>query len=696
MSRDSHRNAYLLDRILASDPSLDRLRSGLRALLTAALCAGLFLLLTRWFGLKYQLSLAGSVVSVIAIVVLQDAGRKQQQITMAWMPVMASVALVIGTLAAGKLWLSAILFLVTIFNSFEMRRFGPRGAGLGTISYQSYFYAMLFKNPPDKVAWLPVFVFIGCAIAFAVHFWLVPEHPGHMLKSEVRAYRARIAALLHDLARWLDKDGRNDKAGSRRIDAHLAALNALSLGLDARLAGFASDGGDGARLREQVLRCELAAETVADVVRTQDGDASARRALAAQLRALEPVAGRAAPDFDSDAWAARLALPLDARWRLCQAAGVLARMAPWRASLPATRDERRPAPAPAQSQSQSQTDVGKRASWFDDTTRRALQACGAALGALLAGHAISPSHWYWAVFAAFVVFTRAGTVGQTLSGAWRQVLASLAGLCLGVLFAELVHGNRGVELGLLFVFVAVGFYAFKGMQNIYTVLLTAMLAMLYELMGMNSPQMLLLRLTETAVGALIAVLSARLILPVRTEEESDRKGAELLRAAGRLLAASFEGGRRPPLVDAVRELDRKLQALRGALGPVTRAEYPAAKDNHRVQLRRLSRIVFCVRHFYGMVASHAPGLVRAREVQAAARALAPELDAVAARLDAPGPQAPRPAQPGPAVADFPPLDPPAAGTGGEDVRPLHVAIRWLEEADALLRSMQEAPRGRRA
>lgn len=687
MSRDSHRNTYLLDRILASDPSLDRLRSGLRALFTAVLCAGLFLLLTRWFGLKYQLSLAGSVVSVIAIVALQDAGRRQQQITMAWMAAMASVALVVGTLAAGKLGLSAILFLVTIFNSFEMRRFGPRGAGLGTISYQSYFYAMLFKNPPDKAAWLPMFVFLGCAIAFAVHFWLVPEHPGRMLKSEVRAYRARIAVLLHDLARWLDQDGRNDKAGNRRIDAHLAALNARSLGLDARLAGFASDAGDGARLREQVLRCELAAETVADVVRTQDGDAASRRALAAQLRELEAVAGRAAPDFDPDAWSARLALPPDARWRLCHAAGVLARMAPWRASLPATRDERKPAPAPTQSQSQSQADVSKHASWFDDTTRRALQACGAALGAMLAGHAISPSHWYWAVFAAFVVFTRAGTVGQTLSGAWRQVLASLAGLCLGVLFAELVHGNRDVELGLLFVFVAVGFYAFKGMQNIYTVLLTAMLAMLYELMGMNSPQMLLLRLTETAVGALIAVLSARLILPVRTEEESDGKGAELLRAAGRLLAASFEGGRRPPLNDAVRELDRKLQALRGALGPVTRAEYPAAKDNHRAQLRRLSRIVFCVRHFYSLVASHAPGLVRAREVQAAARALAPELDAVAARLDAPGPQAPRPAQPGPAVADFPPLDPPVAQAEGEDGRPLQVATRWLEEADALLRSM---------
>jgi uncharacterized membrane protein YccC len=497
-----------------------------------------------------------------------------------------------------------------------------------------------------------------------------------MLESEVRAWRARIAVLLHDLVRRLRKD---DKAARKRIDAHLAALNALSLGLDARLAGFAKDAGDGARLREHVLRTELAAEAIADVARAQAPDP----ALADRLRELEAVAGKSGDGFDPAAWSARLP-PLDANahWRLCHAADVLAGMAPWRSALPATRDERHAPPAPP---AQASADSGKHAGWFDDITRRALQACGAALGALLAGYAISPSHWYWAVFAAFVVFTRSTTVGQTLSGGWRQVLASLAGLCLGVLFAELVHGNRGVELTLLFVFVAAGFYAFKGMQNIYTVLLTAMLAMVYELMGMNSPQMLLLRLTETAAGALIAVLSARLILPVVTSDESDRKGADLLRAAGRLLASSFEDGRRPPPHEAMRELDRKLQALRQALGPVTGAEYPAAKDDHRARLRKLSRIAFCIRHFHAL-ARHAPGLARARDVQAAAHALAPELDAVAAQLDAPGPAAVRPVQPGVSVAALPPLEPSADPAPDEDARPVRVALWWLEEAKQLLRS----------
>jgi uncharacterized membrane protein YccC len=683
---------HLLDRILASDPSLERLRSSLRALLTALVCAGLFLLITRMAGLKYTLSLAGVVVPMMSVVSLQDAGRREQQITMAWVPVMASVALVVGTLVADNPWLSGVLFLVTIFNSFEMRRFGPRGAGLGTVSYQSFFYAMLFKNPPDQAGWLPVFVFIGCALAFAIHFWIVPEHPGRMLRSELRAYRARIAVLLHDLARWLERD---DKAGAKRVDAHLAALNAQSLALDARLAGFSAgedSGGpqaqaDAARLRDHVLRCELAAETIADVARGVGGDAR-RQALADRLRELAASAGKDAPPVDGAAWAARLALPLDARWRLQRAAEALAGMAPWRDALPAMRDEQRPRASPARA-------AAKPRPWFDESTRRALQACAAALGAMAAGYAISPSHWYWAVFAAFVVFTRSGTVGQTLSGAWRQVLASLAGLCLGVLFAELVHGDRTLELILLFVFVAAGFYAFRGLQNVYTALLTAMLAMVYELMGMNSPELLVLRLAETAAGALIAVLSARLVLPVRTGDESDSKGADLLHAAGRLLASSFAEGRRPPLHAALRDLDRTLGALRQALGPVTGASYPASKDAHRARLRRLSRLAFCLRHFYNLVASHAPGLAHAREVRAAARALAPRLDAEAARLRAPGAGAFAPAQPGPAVAAFPPPDPAGASDMQGDAPAQQIACGLLEEA-AELSQLGHAPAPRRS
>lgn len=659
---DRPRFAHLTDLFLASDPSLDRLRSGLRALLTAGIAAGVFLLITRWAGLEYKLALAGIVVPMMSVVAVQDPGRRGQQVTLAWVPVLATATLVVGTFAADNPWLSGALFLATIFAAFQARRLGPRGAGLGTIAYQSFFYAMLFKTPPDKVAWTPLFVFTGCAIAWAVHFWLVPEHPGRMLRSELRAYRARTAALLYDLARWLEDA---TPAGAGRVDAHLAALNGQSLALDARLAGFAA-GPDAAAadLRERILRSELALETIAAVAR--DAAAETRPALADAVRALRDGVKSSKPFAAPDLPAA--ALPDTPGWRLSRALHAVAALQPWREPLPAMRDEHQ-APPPA-----GKPTAAKGHPWLDDTTRRALQACASAAAAILAGHAISPSHWYWSVFAAFVVFTRAATVGQTLSGAWRQVLASVAGLCLGVVVAELAQGSRTAELALLFVFVALGFYAFRGLQNLYTVLLTAMLAMMYELMGMNSPGLLLLRLGETVAGAISAVLAARLVLPVHTTDEADDRSADLLRAVGSLLGTALHGAAQPPY-GALREADRKLQALRQSLGPVTGAAYPGSKEDRRRHLDRLSHVAYCARHLYML--GHAEPFATAIGI------VRQKLGGVATMLEAPG----RPAQPVAGLPRLPALDAAALLAGAPDA-PTRAAAQLLAETDALLRALQ--------
>lgn len=674
MHRAHNPFAYLLDLFLASDPALERLRSGLRALLTAGILAALFLLVPRLLGLEYKLTLAGILVAAIAAVALQDPGRKQQQRTMAWTPFLASAVLVLGSLVGDHPWLSGGCFLLIIFAAFQARRLGPRGSGLGALAYQSYFYALLLKTPPDKAQWLPLFVFVGCAVAYAVRFWLVPEHPGRMLRSELRAWRARIRALLHDLAGQLEQ---GKGAGLERIDAHLERLNAQSLGLEARLADFACDadrdGSPADRLRGQVLRGELAAEALAAVVRATSRAGSAeRQVLAGRLRTLErrPDGEAAADAVDGDA--SDPAMPAALRWRLEQALRVLACLPSPRDALPPMRDERKP---PAEDTGKKADDKDEKHPWFDDTTRRALQACAAALGAIVAGRALSPSHWYWAVFAAFVVFARTVTIGQTLSGAWRQVLATVVGVCVGIAAAELVHGNRAVELVLLFVFVGTGFYAFRGLQNVYVVLLSAMLAMLYELMGMNSPGLLILRLEETLIGAAAAVLSASLVLPVHTRDASRGKSAELLRAAGRLLRAAWEDPEAPPPREKIRELDRKLQALRQTLGPVTGAEYPGSKKHRRQHLRRLSRIAYCVRHCCDLVLNFAPQLTRSPALHAAACALASRLERTATLFDEPERRDPPDAE----AAIHPRSD---------DAIPSRLAARWLTDLDDTLRALR--------
>lgn len=298
----------------------------------------------------------------------------------------------------------------------------------------------------------------------------------------------------------------------------------------------------------------------------------------------------------------------------------------------------------------------------------------------MAGRALSPDHWYWAVFAGFVVFTRSVTVGQTLSGAWRQVLSAVAGLGLGMLVAELVHGNRTLELTLLFVFVGLGFYAFKGWQNVYVVLLSAMLAMLYELLGKDSAGLLLIRLGETAAGTACAVLSARLVLPVHTSDESDAKSASLLRAAAKVLASAARPPSPPSLHEALRDLDRKHEALRGALAAVTGTGYPAPNAGHRERLDALSEVARGARQIRAMVADGAVnGTALGGDLGATAEALASRLEDMAATLEAPDPDR-RPDAASPDVP-LPPVP--------DDV-PLRVVAGLLADMQDALRRLQDA------
>ncbi|MGN6702190.1 MAG: FUSC family protein, partial [Burkholderiaceae bacterium] len=470
--------------------------------------------------------------------------------------------------------------------------------------------------------------------------------------------------------------------------------NEQSLAIEDRLTRYAREAPHAAGhagsaeddLRGRVLRCEIAAETLATVARTassaENQDAPARHRLAALLRALREAVRGGAP-FDAAAGSKAVtvdgtATPLDAdlRWRFRRAAETLTERAAWEVPLPALREESVPPPSPEEPRPM-----------FDDHTRRALQACAAALAAMLAGHAISDQRWYWAVIAAFVVFTRAMTLGQALSQAWQRVLATVVGVGIGLLIAELVHSNRDLELALLFVFVAVGFYLFRAYQPAYVMLLTAMLAMLYELIGRYSPGVLYVRLAETLAGAAAAAISAAVILPVRTSEIADRNSAALLREASGLLRTAFDRADRPAPPDAVRDLDRKLQALRRELEPVTETSYPAPKAAGRRRLHRLSILVYCIRHLYNLRAGQPTDPDRLRALRGMAHTVAENMEALAAVLEADDGKRHRNVAAPKTLSRPDPVmhgDPQQGAAAGDQ---WHITAGWLWESNDVLRAM---------
>ena len=134
------------------------------------------------------------------------------------------------------------------------------------------------------------------------------------------------------------------------------------------------------------------------------------------------------------------------------------------------------------------------------STRQAIQVAVAAALAIVVGEAISPSHWYWAVIAAFVIFVGTNSWAETLDKGWQRLLGTVLGVPSGVLVATLVSGNTIASLVMIFVCIFCAFYFMKVTYSLMTFWISTMLALMYGLLGEFTFGLLLLRIEETAVG----------------------------------------------------------------------------------------------------------------------------------------------------------------------------------------------------
>lgn len=150
------------------------------------------------------------------------------------------------------------------------------------------------------------------------------------------------------------------------------------------------------------------------------------------------------------------------------------------------------------------------------TTRQAVQAtvaCGFALGA---GQVLSHDRWYWAVGTAWWIFVNTASRGETLVRGFRRVLGTVLGIPAGLLIAVPLHGNLTGTAVLVAVCVFGIFYTAAVSYSWMIFAVTLMISLLYGLLGVLNPELLVLRLAETGVGALGAALAVLLVLPVTT------------------------------------------------------------------------------------------------------------------------------------------------------------------------------------
>ena len=600
---------------IGSDPGLLRLRMASRTTLALVSALGILFLLTKATGQPVTVALLGVLITMVSGRAVNEPDPRQQRITMALLPLPAALCISIATLLAPHKILADIVFVVVVFTSVYLRRFGPRGRALGMVAFMAYFFTLYLRATRSELPWLVGAVLVGTACSFVIGSYVLPDKAEHVLRGTVRSLRARMAIVIDTTAECV-QTGRIDARRRRRLRIRTARLNEIALLVQNQIEDKVNPatvwpGVSGAQLAQWLFDAELTVEQVAIagartatiaaadpmaiplVTRAALTSALSRLASAIRLpetgelqhaadqarRLLDQRPSPTAADSPGEIAVRRLAVAIMATARATAEVRALVSGA----AVDTGVGEAPPPPAPAS----QPVRPGLR-----PTTRQAIQVAVAASLAIVVGELVSPSRWYWAVIAAFVIFAGTNTWGETLTKGWQRLLGTALGVPCGVLVATLVSGDRVMSLVLIFVCLFCSMYFMRVAYGLMTFWITTMLALLYGLLGEFSFGLLMLRIEETGIGAVIGVAVAIVVLPSKTQTAVRDNAHAFLTTLAELVETSvstiFDDGPAGNPMEKARELDRNLQQFRETAKPLMAG---VAGINGRRSVRRGLRVL---------------------------------------------------------------------------------------------------------
>lgn len=499
----------LRDRIVAADAGLTRLFMAARTTASVGTALAILLAISRPLNLPLSVALVGAALCITWSVSVSDPDSRNQRITMLLMWVPAAGCVAIGTMTSVNRFLCDALFLVVLFCAVYTRRYGPRATALGMVAVLGFFFSLYLQSPVSTLPWLVLAVTVAGLVTYFYRFVVFRDRPEAALHSAVEAFQARQRLLARTLEH-ARRSGSWTPALTKQLDHHLYRLNEAAIVMDDLLLASRQDD-----LRAQVLDAELETGAIAE------------RALS------DPKAAVTLPHLEIEPEAVH-----QVQWT-------------------------------PRGQYRVGTQIQTRG--LSPSMRQAIQITAAAAASMVAGEMLSPQRWYWAVLTSFLVFNGTASTGETLVKGWSRVAGTALGAAAGAAIGTLVRSHDVAAFILMFVFLFVGVYVIRISYAIFTFFLTALLSMLYVLVGLFSDQLLILRLIETAVGAACGGIAATVLLPIRT---TDVLGNVSVQALERLTVAIDAGIRRlggeikaDPLTSS-RTYDEAMQSVRAQIEPM--------------------------------------------------------------------------------------------------------------------------------
>lgn len=551
--------ARLIDRLAAADPAGTRLRLAARALLALALAAAGLFGASRLSPLPPAAYGLGIIITFNCTLAVRDRGWRQQVLTRAAAALVgAGAAILAGALAPWPV-VADLGFLAVTFVSVYVRRYGMRWLAIGMVMFMAYFMGeYMHPLPTDAltIAFASALGFLSSQLAATM---IPADNPERDFRRALRTIDHRINLILDYLLQAAERGAlpNDDLRQMRRQMARFREIVLMAEGFVEPLDGSGPTlTGPAADLGAGLVDLLLAVERL---VRYRETALPPPAALRVLLEDQGPRLEAADVRPDPEAAGTSLQLLQDirrARGRINLALG----------PGPSPAFARRGGPVPAARQAA----LGSPRAGVPAAFHRPIQvtlACGLALGF---GLMVSPTRWYWAVVTAYIVFNNTRTRADTAVRALHRSTGTLGGVIVGTLVATVLQGHA---LGSALMIPTLVFLAVYNLQTSYgwmIFFLTIALALFYGLMGMFTPDLLYLRLTETLVGGLSGLAAAFLVFPVRTGGEVARSFEAFLDALGHLVGAAVarsDGGEADLTLAALR-LDQRYGDLATAVRPL--------------------------------------------------------------------------------------------------------------------------------
>jgi uncharacterized membrane protein YgaE (UPF0421/DUF939 family) len=602
-----------VDRLVGSDPGLNRLRLALQSVLGVGVGLGLTYLFVRLTGALQLpagsasasaraatdranlllLMLMAAMVAWQATLVVQERTLKSQVLLSLLLPLPMTAALVLGLVVGSREVLSLVFLVAALAASVYVRHFGARGRAVGTVIFFGAFFGFALHRELGlrDTGWILVDLEVGVLATLLVRAAFFRPDPEAALARMRHSQRARARRLLSlGVGVLAEQDQDRVEALALDIRRQWARLNETGLMIDAQLAE--SHPRTAAIEAHRSFDAELALSDCARfaVALATKGAPSAVRGPAAAalcaLRAYDLVAA-------SDAVAAlRLPRGQDHTGMLASRMAASAEhYAHSREHLydPIDDDEIRAAagadfapavtlaggwlPGSTPVSAEASTSAGR--AGLDRPTmpthvRSTIQVTVAGTIAVLAGHAIPEQRVYWAILTVYVCFVQATNASEQLRKAVFRALGTAIGIVLGDLLVHLTGGQVWASVAIVLSAIFLGVYLIRINYTFLTIGITVVIAQLYAHLGDFGWPVLLSRLAETAVGATAVIVTVVFIVPLRPQRVLTAAVLQWMRALRTLLDAVLDhlDGEGEPLQPLVRKADAAYAALVATAKPL--------------------------------------------------------------------------------------------------------------------------------